>query len=150
MTTKIIFLYTGTGYRPLQNQGFTLDFDGTGYIMTHEYGAKFYFENDGKLKDVKNPETSVFFSDAASVVLLSAGARVAVAVVFARFDSAPLRPRSQPDTPTPTRLATKAVVNHVLYQAVFTPVISPLLPFSAILVVPGSLYTSSKWNSPPG
>lgn len=53
---EIIFLYTGTGYRPLQNQGFTLDFDGTGYIMTHEYGAKFYFENDGKLKDVKNPD----------------------------------------------------------------------------------------------
>ena len=53
---EIIFLYTGRGYRPLQNQGFTLDFDGTGYIMTHEYGAKFYFENDGKLKDVKNPD----------------------------------------------------------------------------------------------
>ena len=53
---EIIFLYTGRGYRPLQNQGFTLGFDGTGYIMTHEYGAKFYFENDGKLKDVKNPD----------------------------------------------------------------------------------------------
>ncbi len=53
---EVRFLYTGTKYRKLQNQGFDLVKEGSGFTMTHEEGAKFYFSSDGKLMRVVTPD----------------------------------------------------------------------------------------------
>ena len=51
----IAFLELEDGsYHPMQHSQFELSFDGTGYTMTHEGGAEFYFE-DELLQWAKNP-----------------------------------------------------------------------------------------------